>query len=140
MGTVAAARSPQRPVHPAGLHPAGNEVVTGGEELPALGQFDVAVLRAPQPVLGVVHVEVQAVEIAVGHDPSVVDRRDRDAPQPSSLGCRTGLRVPTQPCRSWRVAMRAAPALGVVSMSASATVDDANAVRRRWWLGARIAE
>ena len=104
MGTVAAARSPQRPVHPAGLHPAGNEVVTGGEELPALGQFDVAVLRAPQPELGVVHVEVQAVEIAVGHDPSVVDRRDRDAPQPSSLGCRTGLRVRTQPCRSEPVA------------------------------------
>ena len=62
MGTVAAARSPQRPIHPAGLHPAGHEVVTGGEEFPALGQFDVAVLRAPQPVLGVVHVEVQAVE------------------------------------------------------------------------------
>ena len=79
MGTVTAARSPQRPIDPAGLHPTSDEVVTGGEELPALGQFDVAVLRAPQPVLGVVHVEVQAVEIAVGHDPSVVDRRDRDA-------------------------------------------------------------
>ena len=90
MGTVAAARSPQRPINPAGLHPTSDKVVTGGKELPALRQFDVAMLGAPQPVLGVVHVEVQAVEIAVGHDPSVVDRRDRYAPQLSSLTCPRG--------------------------------------------------
>ena len=109
MGTVAAARSPQRPIDPAGLHPTSDKGVTGGNELPAVRQFDVAMLGAPQPALGVIHVKVQAVEIAVGHDPSVVDRRDRDAPQPSSLTCPRGFCF-EQPCRSLRARPLESPA------------------------------
>ena len=87
MGTVAARGRHSVRSTPADLHPTSDKVVTGGNELPAVRQFNVAMLGAAHPALGVILVKVQAVEIAVGHDPGVVDRRDRDAPQPSSLTC-----------------------------------------------------
>jgi hypothetical protein len=63
MVPVPAARPPAQPVAPCRLDGAGDERVSGGQELPVVGDHDVAVLRIPWPVASVVDVEVNSGEV-----------------------------------------------------------------------------
>ena len=64
--TLPRARLPRHPVDAGRLDCAGDEGVSGGKELPVLGDVDVSMVRVPGPVAGVVDVEVLCAKVLVG--------------------------------------------------------------------------